>query len=158
MGLAPSWLPMVFLAFGMGAVAGTGIGGWLTDRYGGRQTVVVMIGLLVVQFAALPLIAMLPEVLVLPLYLLDTFAFGICCWGLAPPQISRLAVLAPASVQLAAALNLTSMNLGVAAAALGGGWVLQHHGVVALCLVAALVAVAAVAVAWMVPDRRPRPA
>jgi len=158
MGLASSWLPMVFLAFGVGAVAGTGIGGWLTDRYGGRQTVVVMIGLLVVQFAALPLIAMLPEVLVLPLYLLDTFAFGICCWGLAPPQISRLAVLAPASVQLAAALNLTSMNLGVAAAALGGGWVLQHHGVVALCLVASLVAVAAVAVAWMVPDSKPRPA
>jgi predicted MFS family arabinose efflux permease len=159
MGLPASWLPVVFLAFGMGAVAGTGIGGWLTDRYGGRQTVVVMIGLLVVEFAALPLIAILPHVAVLPLYLLDTVAFGICCWGLAPPQISRLAVLAPASVQLAAALNLTSMNLGVAVAALGGGWVLQHYGVVSLCLVAALVAVAAVGVAWMVPDgRRARPA
>jgi predicted MFS family arabinose efflux permease len=157
MRLPASWMPVVFLAFGVGAVAGTGIGGWLTDRYGGRQTVLVMVGLLVVEFAALPLIALLPDALVLPLYLLDTVAFGICCWGLAPPQISRLAVLAPASVQLAAALNLTSMNLGVAVAALGGGWVLQHHGIVALCLVAALIAVAAVAVAWMVPDGKPRP-
>jgi predicted MFS family arabinose efflux permease len=81
-------------------------------------------------------------------------AFGICCWGVSPPQISRLAVLAPVSVQLSAALNLTSMNVGVAVAALGGGWVLQHHGVVSLCWAAALVAVVAVAVAWMVPDGR----
>jgi predicted MFS family arabinose efflux permease len=44
--------------------------------------------------------------------------------------------------------------LCVAAAALGGGWVLQHHGVASLCWVAALVAVAAVGVAWMVPDGR----
>jgi predicted MFS family arabinose efflux permease len=156
MGLEAAWLPAVFLAFGLGAVAGTGIGGWLTDRYGGRQTMLVMIGLLVVEPAALPLIAMLPEPLVLPLYLADTLAFGICCWGVSPPQINRLAVLAPASVQLAAALNLTSMNLGVAAAALGGGWVLQHYGVLGLCWAAALVAVLAVAVAWMVPDGRAR--
>jgi predicted MFS family arabinose efflux permease len=154
LGIDAAWLPAVFLAFGVGAVAGTGIGGWLTDRYGGRQTMLVMIGLLVVEFAALPVLALLPEPLVLPLYLADTVAFGICCWGLSPPQINRLAVLAPASVQLAAALNLTSMNLGVAAAALGGGWVLQHHGVASLCWVAALVAVAAVGVAWMVPDGR----
>ena len=156
MGLSASWMPVVFLAFGVGAVAGTGIGGWLTDRYGGRQTMLVMIGLLVVEFAALPLIAMLPRGLVLPVYLFDTLVFGICCWGMSPPQISRLAVLSPASVQLSAALNLTSMNLGVAAAALGGGFVLEHFGVTSLCGAAALVAVAAVVVAWMVPDGKPR--
>lgn len=154
MGIPAAFMPLVFLAFGVGAVAGTGIGGWLTDRYGGRQTVLVMTGLQVVEFAALPLIAILPAPLVTPLYLIDTFVFGISCWGMGPGQISRLAVLAPASVQLAAALNLTSMNLGVGIAALGGGWVLQHYGVVTLCLVAALVAVGAVVVAWMVPDGR----
>lgn len=158
MGLDAGWLPIVFLAFGVGAVAGTGVGGWLTDQYGGRQTMLVMIGLLVVELAALPVIAMLPAGAVLPAYLADIVAFGICCWGMAPPQISRLAVLAPVSVQLSAALNLTSMNVGVAAAALGGGWVLQHFGAVSMCWVAALVAVIAVVVAWMVPDgRRARP-
>ncbi len=154
MGQAASWLPIVFLAFGVGAVAGTGIGGWLTDRYGGRQTMLVMIGLLVVEFSALPLIAMLPQELVLPVYLLDTFAFGICCWGVSSPQVNRLAVLAPQSVPLAAALNLTAMNLGAGIAALVGGWVLQQFGVVALCLGAALVAVVALTAAWMVPDGR----
>jgi predicted MFS family arabinose efflux permease len=157
MGIPATFMPLVFLAFGVGAVAGTGIGGWLTDRYGGRQTVLVMTGLLVVEFAALPLIANLPAPLVMPLYLIDTFAFGISCWGMGPGQISRLAGLAAASVQLAAALNLTSLNLGVGLAALSGGWVLQHHGVVNLCLVAALVAVCAVVVAWMVPDGRRAP-
>lgn len=158
MKLDASWLPIVFLAFGLGAVAGTGIGGWLTDKYGGRQTLLVMIGLLVVEFMALPLIASLPEPLVLPVYLFNTVAFGICCWGISPPQINRLALLAPASVQLAAALNLTSMNLGVAAAALGGGWVLQHFGIGSVGPAAALVAVVAVVVAWMVPDgKRARP-
>lgn len=158
MGLSASWLPIVFLAFGGGAVAGTGIGGWLTDRYGGRQTMLVMIGLLVVEFSALPLIAMLPRGLVLPVYLLDTLAFGVCCWGVSSPQVNRLAVLAPASVPLAAALNLTSMNLGAGLAALGGGWVLQQFGLIALCVGAALVAVWALCNAWMVPDgRRARP-
>jgi DHA1 family inner membrane transport protein len=111
-----------------------------------------MIGFLVLAFAALPLIAQLPEPLVLPFYLLSIFVFGICCWGLSSPQVNRLAVLAPVSVPLAAALNLTSMNLGVGVAALSGGWVLQHFGLVNMCLYAALIAVLALVVAWMVPD------
>jgi predicted MFS family arabinose efflux permease len=80
--------------------------------------------------------------------------FGACCWGISAPQINRLAVLAPVSVPLAAALNLTAMNLGVAVAALGGGWVLQQYGVESICWAAALVAVAALGVAWVVPDGR----
>lgn len=152
MGLEVSWLPAVFLAFGVGAVGGTGLGGWLTDRYGGRQTMLVMIGMLIVELAALPLIAALPRELVLLAFLGDVLAFGACCWGISAPQINRLAVLAPVSVPLAAALNLTSMNLGVAVAALGGGWVLQQYGVESICWAAALVAVAALGVAWMVPD------
>jgi predicted MFS family arabinose efflux permease len=154
MGLEVSWLPAVFLAFGVGAVGGTGLGGWLTDRYGGRQTMLVMIGMLIVELAALPLIAALPRELVLLAFLGDVLAFGACCWGISAPQINRLVVLAPVSVPLAAALNLTSMNLGVAVAALGGGWVLQHYGVDSICWAAALVAVAALGVAWMVPDGR----
>ena len=54
-------------------------------------------------------------------------------------------------MQLAAALNLTSMNIGGALSAVIGGLALQYLGLAWLGPVGALALVAALVVAWIAP-------
>jgi len=154
LGLDRMLLPLVMLAFGIGAVPGNLFGGRLADRIGGKRTMLVMIGLLIVLLAAVPLLAMLPRPIVLPVFLFYMMLYGAVSWGVFPPQLYRLAALAPGSIPLSASLNLTSMNIGGAISALIGGLVLEHLNLAYLGVVGGVIAVLALVVAWLAPDRR----
>ncbi|KQU97381.1 MFS transporter [Devosia sp. Root105] len=154
LGLDRVLLPLVMFAFGVGAVFGNFFGGRLADRIGGRQTMLVIGGLMVVLLAAVPLLAMLPRPAVLPAFLFHMLLYGVVSWGFFPPQLHRLAALAPAAVPLSASLNLTSMNLGGALSALVGGLVLENLDIGWLGPIGAVVAVAALVIAYLAPDHR----
>ncbi|OEO30393.1 hypothetical protein VW23_021580 [Devosia insulae DS-56] len=154
LGLDRVLLPLVMFAFGLGAVFGNFFGGRLADRIGGRQTMLVIGGLMVVLLAAVPLLAMLPRPAVLPAFLFHMLLYGVVSWGFFPPQLHRLAALAPAAVPLSASLNLTSMNIGGALSALVGGLVLENLSIGWLGPIGAIVAVAALVVAYLAPDHR----
>ena len=154
LGLDRVLLPLVMFAFGIGAVLGNLFGGRLADRIGGKQTMLVLIGLLIVLLAAVPLLATLPRAIVLPAFLTYMLLYGVVSWGIFPPQLHRLAALAPAAVPLSASLNLTSMNIGGAFSALVGGLVLEHLDIAWLGPIGAIAAVAALVVAYLAPDHR----
>lgn len=154
LGLDRVLLPLVMFAFGIGAMFGNFFGGRLADRIGGRQTMLVIGGLMVVLLAAVPLLALLPRSAVLPAFLLHMLLYGVVSWGFFPPQLHRLAALAPAAVPLSASLNLTSMNIGGALSALVGGLVLENLGIAWLGPIGAIAAVAALVVAYLAPDHR----
>lgn len=154
LGLDRVLLPLVMFAFGIGAMFGNFFGGRLADRIGGRQTMLVIGGLMVVLLAVVPLLALLPRPLVLPAFLVHMALYGVVSWGFFPPQLHRLAALAPMAVPLSASLNLTSMNLGGALSALVGGLVLEHLSIAWLGPIGAVVAVAALVVAYLAPDHR----
>ncbi len=150
-GMDRSLLPVVMLAFGVGAVLGNHFGGKLADRHGGKQTVLVMQGIGIVLLAGLPLLALLPDWLSHPAFLAFMVAYGAMAWGSMPPQLHRLAALSAKSVQLSAALNLTAMNIGGAFSAVVGGLVLERLGLAWLGPVGALCLVLALVVSWMAP-------
>jgi predicted MFS family arabinose efflux permease len=151
LGIDRSLMPLVMLAFGCGAIVGNQVGGRLADRYGGKQTTLIMIGIMIVLLVGLPLLALLPQWLVAPAYFAFMLVYGAMAWGFMPPQLHRLAALSAKSVQLSAALNLTAMNIGGALSAVLGGWVLQHWGLAWLGPVGALGAVLALVTAWIAP-------
>jgi predicted MFS family arabinose efflux permease len=150
-GIDRSLMPLVMLAFGVGAILGNHFGGRLADRYGGKQTVMVMLGIAIVLLAGLPLLAMLPHWLAMPAFFVFMVAYGAMAWGSMPPQLHRLAALSAKSVQLSAALNLTAMNIGGAFSAVVGGLVLERLGLAWLGPVGALCVVLALVVAWIAP-------
>ncbi|WP_439602079.1 MFS transporter [Devosia sp.] len=154
LGLERVLLPLVMFAFGIGAVFGNFFGGRLADRIGGRQTMLVIGGLMVVLLAAVPLLALLPRPLVLPAFLVHMALYGVVSWGFFPPQLHRLAALAPLAVPLSASLNLTSMNIGGALSALVGGLVLENLSIAWLGPIGAIGAVAALVIAYLAPDHR----
>lgn len=150
-GIDKSLMPLVMLAFGIGAMLGNHFGGRLADRYGGKQTVMGMLGIAIVLLAGLPLLAMLPHGIAVPAFFAFVVVYGAMAWGSMPPQLHRLAALSAKSVQLSAALNLTAMNIGGAFSAVVGGFVLERLGLAWLGPVGALCVVLALVVAWIAP-------
>jgi len=150
-GLDKSLMPLVMVAFGVGAILGNQFAGRLADTYGGKQTVLVILGVSIVVLLSLPLLTLLPRWLAVAAFFPFMFIYGAMTWGFMPPQLHRLASLSAKSVQLSAALNLTAMNIGGAVSAVIGSFVLQHLGLAWLGPVGALVLVAALMVAWIAP-------
>jgi predicted MFS family arabinose efflux permease len=153
-GLDRALMPVVMLMFGLGALLGTQVTGRMSDRYGARSTSLIIVGIGVVLLAGLPMLALLPDGLRIYAFFGYMLCYGVITWGLAPAQLHLLATLAPQSMQLSAALNLTFGNLGVATAALVGGIVIERMGVAWLGPIGALAAVAGLVGYWLAPTRQ----
>lgn len=112
----PTRLSITLMLFGLAGVAGTLLGGWETDRFGWRPTVVVHLAALAGLMALVPLTAGS-----YPALLAVFVAWGVAGFGLMTPQQSRLAQIAPLQVPLLLSLNASMLYLGTAVGAAVGG-------------------------------------
>jgi DHA1 family inner membrane transport protein len=145
-GLGREMLPVVMLAFGIGAAVGNPIGGQLADRFGAQRTVVITTVLSVLFMLAISLIPHLPETIRGPVFIAFMVPWGMVGWAFLPAQVSRLVSIAPAAAPLVLSLNGSAIYLGTALGAVVGGQVLEHGTPADLGWVAALFALAAMAV------------
>lgn len=137
-GLGISWTLTVF---GCAGVVGTLLGGAMSDRFGPRRTMQVLLLSLAAMMLLLPLTQGHPGRMLLVLV-----AWGCSGFGLMSPQQARLAQMAPAQVPLLLSLNTSMLYLGTALGAAVGGPAAQAVGFVHLPWVAAPFALAA----WIV--------
>jgi predicted MFS family arabinose efflux permease len=127
-------LGVLLLGYGLGCVLGNALGGRLTDRFGSRRPLLVILPLFVLLLATLPLTASTPVGAAAAL-----FAMGAVGWtGNAPIQ-SWLIELAPQGSGLVLSLNASAIYLGAGLSGVVGGLVIGWLGVLALPLVAAAI-------------------
>jgi predicted MFS family arabinose efflux permease len=141
-------LPLVLLANGVGAFAGSHLGGRLADALNPRRAVLFMSmaeAFVLLLFAAIPY---LPEELRLVCFLLVMSLTGLVGWSFWPAQSRLLADIDPNSASLVLALNLTALNIGVALAAVIGGTVVDSFGAGSIPLIALPFAFAALLVTF----------
>lgn len=113
--------------FGVGAVVGNMIGGWLTDRIGPVRTL-ALLGC--AQTLALIPMTLLP---LPPLGLGALIALWSCaCWAFMVPQQARLVALAAPLTPVLFALNAAAIYLGGSIGSIAGGNALRHLGYAAL--------------------------
>jgi predicted MFS family arabinose efflux permease len=148
-----AFLPLVFIASGLGALAAGLSAGRLADRVGNRVAAIgTSMGILatLVVFAALPLLA--PE-LRMPVLLgvLSIHAYAVWAWWLA--VASEIAHLAPTSVPVAISLNMASFNIAMAIAAAAGGVIVDAWGASVLALAGMPLVLGALGI-WIVMARR----
>lgn len=130
-------IPLVMLSAGIGAVAGSTLGGQMTDRLGVFRAVILLSIAVTVLLAAMSAVTLLPTSLVPPFWVVLYGLLSFAGWGLYSAQVGLLGGLAPQAVTLAISLNLTSSNFGGAIAAVIGGQVIERLGGGALGLVCA---------------------
>lgn len=140
MGMDRNGVSLLLLAFGVGAVFGNLLGGWLTDRIGTTRTLMVVCG---AQFLFLPVFSMLP----IAEWMIYAVAFfwSIGGWCFAASQQARLVALAPDRQNVMLALNAASIYVGVSLGSFIGGIALEVFGLDALGVVGAGIAVIALA-------------
>ncbi|MFI8964036.1 MDR family MFS transporter [Streptomyces sp. NPDC053493] len=107
---------LVIALHGLGGVAGSPLGGTLTDRWGRRPTMVTM------HLAAAACSALLAVVTSAWSVALVVLLMGVAMQAVRPSINAAIADLVPAhDVRRAYALNYWALNLGFAIAAIGGG-------------------------------------
>jgi predicted MFS family arabinose efflux permease len=130
--------------FGLGAMGGNYVGGYLSDRLGPLRTLVMVC---LAHVSLLPLFSVMPWH---PLLLaLIVFVWSSFAWCFMPPQQSRLAAIAPASVALALALNAAMIYAGIAVGSAIAALILRQFGLAGLGVAAGVMAALALMHLWV---------
>ena len=137
-GLNSGLLPVILLAFGIGAAIGNYAGGQLADRFGATLTVAGSTLLTAAAVASMSLVPLLPASLTEGAFVTLMLVWGIVAWSLPPAQASRVMKLAPDAAALALSLNASALYLGVALGSVVGSLVLTYATLADLGWIAAL--------------------
>jgi MFS transporter, DHA1 family, inner membrane transport protein len=126
--------------YGLGAVAGNHAGGVLTDRIGGRRTLVIIC---MAQAAIMPFLSVIPwPPLVFAVLVGLWSAFG---WSFMAPQQSILVAIAPQAASLVLALNAAMIYVGITIGSAIASAVLGSFGLAGLGLAGGIGALVALA-------------
>lgn len=115
---------LLLFLLGCLGIAGNIGGGFALERWGARATILWCLGanagvFVVMRFVHAPLAVMVPLVIV----------WGIASWACAPGMNHALAQTAGDQRDIALALNMTALNLGIAAGSAIGGAIVAMTGV-----------------------------
>jgi len=147
-GVPDARVALYLLLFGLGVFGGNLAGGWLADRWPAASVRLALAGL-AGGLLALRLALALPSLVAIAMVLLGLLAFA----TLAPLQSHMMARSPDGADTLGATLNISAFNLGNAIGAwLGGVALAASLGLPSLPLLAALLPLAALAMAF-IPER-----
>jgi predicted MFS family arabinose efflux permease len=148
-GLGRDGVTALLLTFGLGAVVGNAVGGWLTDRIGPDRTLIVLGCAQAVTISAITVFSW-------PGWALFAVvgAWSVACWAFMVPQQARLANLAPPLTPVLFALNAAAIYLGGSIGSISGGAVLRQSGYVALGPAGAVLVLAGLGTLFLVARMR----
>ena len=143
-GTNPEARTAYLVLFGLGAMGGNYVGGYLSDRLGTLRTLVMVCAAHIVLLPLFSVMPWHPLLLALIVFVWSSFA-----WCFMPPQQSRLAAIAPSGVALALALNAAMIYAGIAVGSAIAAQILGRFGLEGLGVAAGVMAVLALAHLWV---------
>jgi DHA1 family inner membrane transport protein len=136
--------------YGIAGVAGNWIGGRLSDRIGGRRTLVIIC---IAQAVLMPTFSIIPWGPVPFSILIVTWS--IFSWSLVTPQQARLTLIAPQAISIVLALNGAMNYVGVAIGSAIGSYLLAWKGLASLGIAGGILVL--LALVHLLASGRPRP-
>ena len=125
LGYGRNGVTFVLILFGVGAVAGNFLGGYLSDKVGPYPTLIM---LCITQILCMPLLSLLPFHSAM-LWLL-VLTWSVAGWSFNVAQQSRLVQQTPQRQSIVLSLNAASIYVGTAFGGSVGGAVIQHIGII----------------------------
>lgn len=120
LGLSGTWVSIVYLIFGLAAVAGGGLGGVASDRFGTKPTIITTIVIFALSMFLIPY-----TTFAFPLFLVIMVIWSMLSWGITPAQQSYLIEIAPQSSDIQQSLNNSALHLGIALGSSVGAFVIE---------------------------------
>lgn len=151
--ISPAMMSIVYFLFGITAVAGGGLGGLLSDKWGATKTIVLVL----VCFSASMFMMLFAAHASIYVFMAMMMIWGGLSWALSPAQQSYLIKQAPSTVDIQLSLNNSVMHLGIATGSLIGGMVIEKSSVANNPWVGGLIALLALGSAAYSISRKPAP-
>jgi DHA1 family purine base/nucleoside efflux pump-like MFS transporter len=124
LGLNGNWVSAVYLIFGIAAVAGGGFGGFLSDRFGTKRTIIGVISVFAISIFAIPF-----TTFSFPLFLVVMAVWSMLSWAVTPAMQSYLIELSPQASEIQQGLNNSALHLGIASGSFIGGMVIEKASI-----------------------------
>lgn len=150
--LGATGISLILLVVGVGGIVGNYIAGISTDRFGAKQTQLVLIILLVISMALMPIIRAN-----LALGALIFFVWGAVGQGFIAPQLVRLVGLNQELSSATLSLNSSFINVGLALGAAAGGLYIDSIGVESLPWLGVggvIISIGVFVLSWMMENSR----
>ncbi|WP_299090907.1 MFS transporter [uncultured Metabacillus sp.] len=141
-GLDGTWVSIVYLIFGVAAVAGGGIGGFLADRFGTKPTILFVTVVFGIAIFSIPF-----TTFALPLFLAVMMIWSMLSWAITPAMQSYLIESAPETSEIQQSLNNSALHFGIAFGSFIGGAVIEKGSVALNPQVGGLIIIAALGAA-----------
>lgn len=123
--ISPGTLSLVYFMFGIAAVSGGGLGGWISDHWGTERALIAIVICYAIVMFMLPFAAEISFYV----FLLVVMVWSALSWALSPAQQTYLMQSAPETADTQLSLNTSVMHLGVASGSFIGGIVIQQSSV-----------------------------
>ncbi|WP_419882530.1 MFS transporter [Peribacillus sp. B-H-3] len=116
----------MYLVFGIAAVAGGGIGGFSSDKWGSKKSILTIITLFFVMMLLIPFSVEWPIYLFTAVIIL----WSALSWAISPAQNNFIIQMAPHNSDILLSLNTTASHLGIALGSFIGGIVIEHTSII----------------------------
>ncbi|GIP23735.1 MFS transporter [Paenibacillus sp. J22TS3] len=119
-----SLLSLFYFIFGIAAVLGGGIGGWVTDKFGAEKSILAIVSIFAVVMFLMPLSTVSMYVCMLVMMI-----WSMLSWSISPSLQSYLIKSAPESANIQLSLNSSALHIGIALGSAVGGIVIEKSTV-----------------------------
>lgn len=119
------WISVFYFIFGIAAVMGGGLGGWLADKWGSKKSILTIITVFACAMFLLPVMTFS-----FPLFLIMMALWSMLSWAISPAQQNYLIEIAPESAGVQQSLNNSALHLGIALGSTVGGAVIEASSVI----------------------------
>ncbi|PZT52956.1 MFS transporter [Paenibacillus silvae] len=124
-GASPTAITLIYMMFGLAAVAGGGMGGMLSDRLHPAKAIVLVLIPFMMSMAVIPFSTGLPLIA----FLLLLSIWGALSWTVTPVQNSLIIKTSPETSEILISTNSGIAHAGIALGTYIGGLVIDHSSI-----------------------------
>nr|WP_285846594.1 MFS transporter [Priestia koreensis] len=116
---------IMYIVFGIAAVAGGGLGGLSSDKFGSKKSILTIIT------AFLVMMLIIPFSVDWPIYVFTAviIIWSALSWAISPAQNNFIIQMAPHNSDILLSLNTSASHLGIALGSFVGGMVIEHTSI-----------------------------